>query len=214
MDELKAVQPSENKSNDLMAFEEKKKEIALAEKKLAQLKEEALPGKCPIRFPELDGGKVNWEQAILRESYASGQGVLKALTATTDSGIAVEIFTKGLSALPGSNVARNANTAAQVLADAAPQDATEARLCMQEAVLYAQGMEYLSRAEKSELLPQSEYYIKNAMKLLRLHIETLEARNKHKRGGEQRVVVQHVQVNDGGKAIVGANLTMDGGGVK
>lgn len=54
--------------------------------------------------------------------------------------------------------------------------------------------------------------MKCATKLLRLHNETVEAINKYRRGGEQRVVVQHVQVNEGGKAIVGGVL--NGGGDK
>ena len=126
--------------------------------------------------------------------------VLKILTATTDSRIADEIFIKGLNALPGNNIARNANIAVQALADAAPQDATEARLCMQETALYTQGMAYLFRAEKCEMLLQADFYMKAAIKLLRLHNETIEARSKYRRGGEQRVVVQHVQISNGGQA--------------
>lgn len=117
-----------------------------------------------------------------------------------------------MNAIPSTNVGKSANLAVQSLADSAPQNATEARLCMQEMALYSQGMRYLCSAEQCDMLTQSEFYLKSAIKLLRLHNETIEASGKYRRGGEQRVVVQHVHVNDGGKAIVGGNLEMGGGG--
>jgi hypothetical protein len=47
---------------------------------------------------------------------------------------------------------------------------------------------------------------------LRLHNETVEALNRHRRKGTQNVVVQHINVSDGGKAVVGG--VFEGGGVK
>jgi hypothetical protein len=53
------------------------------------------------------------------------------------------------------------------------------------------------------------------MKLLRLHNETIEILDRYRRRGGQTVVVQHqhVQVNDGGRAIIGTQM-MEGGGSK
>ena len=201
-------------ATDLMTVEEKGKKIDELEERLAQIKREALPGKCPIWFFEIESEKIDWENTILREPYNTWKDALITLTATTDSEIAEDIFTKGLNALPGKNVAKNANLTVQMLADASPADATEARLSMQEMALYAQGMQYLCKAENCSMLTQREFYLKSAIKLLRLHNETIEGRGKYRREGEQRIVVQHVQVNDGGKAIVGGNLAMSGGGEK
>lgn len=189
-----------------------KTELAELREKLARLKREALPGKCPIRFLETNSEKIDWEHPILREPYESLDGALKYLTATTDSAIAEEIFTKGINALPGKNLPRKANVLLQALADISPHDATEARLCLQAAALYSQGMAYLCRAEINDTIPQCEFYMKNAMKLLRLHNETVEALNKYKRGGEQRVVVQHVNVERGAQAIVNNGNMVAGGG--
>ena len=60
------------------------------------------------------------------------------------------------------------------------------------------------------MITQCEFYIKNAIKLLRLHIETIEALNKYKRKGEQRVVVQHVNIE--GQGIVNNGSMIAGGG--
>ena len=45
--------------------------------------------------------------------------------------------------------------------------------------------------------------MKNAIKLLRLYNETIQAITKYRRGGEQKLVIQHVNVNQGGQAVVG-----------
>lgn len=180
-----------------MSYEEQRKDLA----------RRALTGKCPIRFfKDADDKyteKIDWKYPLVKESYESWDDVLKHLTATTDYHIAMEIFNRGRSALPGNdNSVERANIAVQTLADAAPQDATEAKLCMQEMALYAQGMRHLSIAENCNMIPQAEFHTKTAVKLLRLHNETIEARSKYRRGGEQRVVVQHVNVNDGGQAVI------------
>ena len=56
--------------------------------------------------------------------------------------------------------------------------------------------------------------LNNATKCMRLHNETLEALNRYRRKGEQRVKVvhQYVQVNEGGQAVVTAETR--GGGKK
>jgi hypothetical protein len=174
----------------------------------------ALPGKCPMRFIEGNYEQLQWESALLKDPYKSCEEVLMELTGTTDYTISTGIFTSGLGALTGNNVGRKANMAIQALADAAPQDATEAKLCMQEMALYEQGMKYLKSAEGCDMLIHKEFYLKSAMKLLRLHNETIEARNKYRRGGEQRVVVQHVNVTDGAQAIVNNGNMVAGGGRK
>lgn len=42
---------------------------------------------------------------------------------------------------------------------------------------------------------------------------TVDAINKYHRGGEQRIVVQHVNVNDGGKVVVNGQLVSGGGAI-
>jgi len=53
--------------------------------------------------------------------------------------------------------------------------------------------------------------MKAATKLLDLHTKTVMELARYKQNGEQRIVVQHVQVNDCGKAVIGGIL--NGGGV-
>lgn len=219
MDKIKDVNESETFVADPNAEitlknqtenEKLEKEIEKNKKQRAEIKKQILNGKCPIRYFEKDG-KIDWNNTIVREFFSSASDALKSLTATTDPELAFEIIGRGMEAIPENNIVKKANIATQSLADSAPRNATEARLCMQETVLYAQGMQYLIRAESENMIPQCEHYMKNAIKLLRLHNETVEALAKYRRGGEQKVVVQHVQVN-GGKAIVGGGNVVAGTG--
>ncbi len=163
-------------------------------------------GKCPVKL-HFDKGKpsgITFSKEF-NISTINVKNILQRLTATQDNTIATEIYERGLAAMPQNfKDDHNMNLILQTLADSEPKDATESRLCLQANALYAQGMQYLGRAEKQDMMPQAEYYMKFATKLLRLHLETIEALNKYRRKGEQRVVVshQHVTVNDGGQAAI------------
>lgn len=171
-------------------------------------------GKCPIQcvhpkpnektLPSIIfNPKRQWSDSPIEAM----QSALNQLTGTHDQDVAIEIIDRAVSAMPLTHRQDyNTNVIYQSLSDCEPKDAIEAKLCAQSTTLYAQGMQYLSRAEKADMLHQADFYMKSAIKLLRLHNETVEALSRYRRKGEQKVVVQHVNVNDGGKAIVG-NVT-------
>jgi hypothetical protein len=188
---------SEHKETELMS------KVRIVENEAIVSKEIPI-GKCPLHLALKDGKQV----VTFREPYTSPLEAMisgiKHLTGVDDFELAADVFDRGTTAMPKTKSEQeNINIMLQSLANGQPKDLTQARLCMQATALYAQGMHYLSRAEKSDILPRNEFYMKCACKLLRLHNETIEALSKYSRGGEQRVVVQHVNVNEGGKAIVG-----------
>lgn len=84
-----------------------------------------------------------------------------------------------------------------------PADSIEAMIISQMLVLQNQSMYYMSLAIQAEHAKNQDRHINNATKLMRLFNEKLESLNRYRRKGEQRVVVQHVNVNEGGQAIVG-----------
>ena len=104
------------------------------------------------------------------------------------------------------------NIVAQTLHDFGPRNAIEARLALQADALFTHGMINLRRSSTADMLCHSEHYVNKAIKLLRLHNETVEALNRYRRGGEQKIVVQHNVVAD--KAVVnfpgGANTKNEG----
>lgn len=55
--------------------------------------------------------------------------------------------------------------------------------------------------------------VARATRLMRLHLEQIEAMQKLKgKAGQQKVTVEHVHVHEGGQAIVGAVSTSKGEG--
>ena len=110
------------------------------------------------------------------------------------------ILTLSTNAIPGNDIKNKLEVLYQGLCENKPKDGVEAQLFTQAHTLFSQGMTYLSRAEDQETICRAEHYMKFAIKLLRLHNETVEALNKYRKGGEQKITVQHVQVNNGGQA--------------
>lgn len=101
-----------------------------------------------------------------------------------------------------------------------PKNLLEARLCSQETVLYSTAMKYLERAENaymSDSMGSHLWHERNmncALKLLRVHNETVQTLDKLRRGGKQEVVVQHVDARGSQNAFLTGNNLQAGGGVE
>ena len=178
----------------------------VAMKKIANKK-----NSCPLRVKVNNTKKgQEWNVELRREESDKAPDIelfektIKSLTATSDKELADYVYRKAIDAMPKiANEEENINSVLQVLNASNPNDHVEAKLCLQSHVLYAHGMKYLRLAEKEDRINTSEFFMKNALKLLRLHNETVEVLEKYKRKGEQKVVVQYVNVENGGKAVVG-----------
>ncbi len=59
---------------------------------------------------------------------------------------------------------------------------------------------------------QTEVAVNLACKLQRTLVALVEALHRYRSGGQQRVVVEHVHVNEGGQAVVGTIQSKGGGG--
>lgn len=105
------------------------------------------------------------------------------------------------------------NSVANVMNSLNPQDAIEGMLISRLVALHVQSIQYLGCAANNEQSAQSRDLSTNrSVKLSRLYNETLDALMRYRRKGEQKVIVQHVNVNDGGKAIVGCQMPTGGVG--
>ena len=98
-----------------------------------------------------------------------------------------------------------------VIRDLAPRDAVERMLAVQMAATHVATIRAGRWMATSDNLPQVQAHYTGFNKLARTFAAQVEALRKHRTGGEQRVVVQHVNVSDGGQAIVG-NVSTGGEG--
>ena len=108
---------------------------------------------------------------------------------------------------PGAGISgdRIIDIAFGVLGGIEPRDQIEGLLAVQMFGTHNLAMEFLGRAAfKDQAAAGVDMNPDRATKPLRTFALQIEALKRHRGGSEQRVVVEHVHVHRGGKAIVGA----------
>lgn len=91
-----------------------------------------------------------------------------------------------------------------------PRDELEAMMAVQMGAIHSATMMLARRLNHVDTIPQQDAAERALKKLARTFATQLEALKRYRTGGQQKVVVEHVPVNEGGQAIVGAVTT--GGG--
>jgi hypothetical protein len=104
------------------------------------------------------------------------------------------------------------SAAVAVLVGIGPKDELEGMLAGQIIAAHNAAMECYRRA----MIPEQSFEgrkedLTQANKLSRTYATLLEALNRHRGKGQQKVTVEHVHVHEGGQAIVG-NVMQPGGG--
>ncbi|MAC88542.1 MULTISPECIES: hypothetical protein [Maricaulis] len=85
-----------------------------------------------------------------------------------------------------------------------PKDAAESMLCCQMVLTHMQIMECQRRANiDGQTFEGRDVNLRHAERFTRIYTQQLDALNKHRGKGQQKVTVEHVTVNKGGQAIVG-----------
>src|SRR5580765_7929448 len=85
-----------------------------------------------------------------------------------------------------------------------PKDQVEAMLAAQMAAVHNATMTFARRLAPVDNIPQQDSAERAFNKLARTFAAQVEALKRYRTGGQQRVTVEHVTVNAGGQAIVGA----------
>jgi hypothetical protein len=85
-----------------------------------------------------------------------------------------------------------------------PRDGLEAMLATQMGAIHAATMMMARRLNHVETIPQQDAAERALNKLARTFATQMEALKRYRTGGQQKVTVEHVTVNAGGQAIVGA----------
>ena len=99
---------------------------------------------------------------------------------------------------------REANAALAVIHGVQPRDEIEAMLAAQMYATHRAAMDCLRRAQLTEQTFEGrDMNLKHATKLTRTYTAQMEALNRHRGKGQQKVTVEHVHVHQGGQAIVG-----------
>jgi hypothetical protein len=91
-----------------------------------------------------------------------------------------------------------------------PRDELEALLAMQMAGIHDATVTLTKRLAQVETIPQQDSAERTLNKLARTFTLQMDALKRYRSKGEQKVIVEHVTVNAGGKAIVGTVDTQGG----
>jgi hypothetical protein len=104
------------------------------------------------------------------------------------------------------------NIAVAILNGIQPQDELEGMLAIQMIGVHNLAMETMRRAMiTGQTLEGKQANVNEATKMLRTYTAQMEALKRYRTGGQQKVTVEHVHVNEGGQAIVGT-VNQGGGG--
>lgn len=98
---------------------------------------------------------------------------------------------------------KNGKKALAIVAELAPNDGVEAMLATQMAAIHIAIMQQSRFLANADTLQHFEIYERALNKLARTFAAQTEALRKHRTGGQQQMVVEHVHVHSGGQAIVG-----------
>lgn len=105
----------------------------------------------------------------------------------------------------------NSNFVLSVVRGVQPRDELETMLAVQMGAVHAATMMMARRLNHVETIPQQDAAERALNKLARTFATQMETLKRYRTGGQQKVTVEHVTVNAGGQAIVGA-VTHGGGG--
>ena len=96
------------------------------------------------------------------------------------------------------------NSAISMLQSIKPADGVEGMLATQMVATHNAAMECLFRAMIPEISIQGrDQSLKHATKLLSIFSRQIEVLNKHRGKGQQKMTIEHVNVESGGQAMVG-----------
>lgn len=135
-----------------------------------------------------------------------GQHMIDA-TGLTDSKAQLRLLNRLLVSLKTLNGEQPTDTVEAVMALVTaihPKDAVEGMLAAQMIATHEHAMECLRRAmNEGQTFEGRDLNLKHATKLLQLYVRQVEALDKHRGKGQQKITVEHVTVEAGGQAIVG-----------
>jgi hypothetical protein len=145
--------------------------------------------------------------AHLCDKGKAGSGELEDAFGTPSLALAEELLDQVLRVcLPHNHPERESLTRAvmSLLEELQPSSALEGLLCAQMAACHFLAMEQLAKSAGALVLTTQQLHLQLGTKLTRTFVTQIETLLKLKgRSHQQKVVVEHVHVHQGGQAIVG-----------
>ena len=192
----KKQQPTEQ-SNAVVKYEPNEQEQAVIVKHKERVKNsqpeplvKLVDGRMDIDHPSREHGWPMLMESLGTASIPFTSQILTQLTNSLTTGRKVDQET--------------INFGLAVMASIKPRDELETMLAAQMTAIHCATMTFARRLNHVDTIPQQDSAERTLNKLARTFTTQMEALKRYRRNdGEQKVVVQHVHVNEGGQAIVG-----------
>ena len=140
------------------------------------------------------------------------QELIKETVGVNDYEFALSLITSASNAIePIRSQEGSITTVMHSLRDLKPRDSMEAQLIGKSAVLFEYAMKNFERSGDASQLCHIEVLTNLGIKLMRAHNETVETLNRYRRGGEQKITVNHALLAN--QAVVNNNYG-EGGPLK
>jgi hypothetical protein len=196
-------------TKDTKPYEPTQRERKAMEAYFARQKE--APPAPRMKVSEKDGvAKI----APNHPNHAIAQVLLMEAIGTTDQGFLTGFVTQLANAGTHGREADEdgLNFMLSVVKGVEPKDQVEAMLAAQMAAVHMATMTFAHRLAHVDNIPQQDSAERAFNKLARTFASQVEALNRHRGKGQQKVTVEHVHVHEGGQAIVGHVETPGEGG--
>ena len=155
---------------------------------------------------QLDGDTLQIRQGPKHSDMEGWKARLVAAFGTSSSNVVnveIERIAAALRHANGNLNAAELDTVIAIVSGQQPKDELEAMVICQMAVTHALTLRSLGNLNRSKEIQQQDSNALAIARLTKAFASQVDALAKLRRGGEQRVVVEHVHVYPGGQAIVG-----------
>jgi hypothetical protein len=141
------------------------------------------------------------EVRLYHNDSVIGRSLLKETLGSTSDAFVDGLFLQLVNAKSPQD--HDLNFAVSIIKSIKPNDQLETMLAAQMAVTHMATMRFAARLAQANNVEQCDSAERAYNKLARTFVAQMEALKRYRMGGEQKVTVQNVSVNDGGQAIVG-----------
>ncbi|MDX2244313.1 MAG: hypothetical protein NW224_26870 [Leptolyngbyaceae cyanobacterium bins.302] len=163
---------------------------------------------APCAFKACENGKLEFANSGLAQILS-----LFKSAGTCDISFANKIHNQVLATTENCTEVGNVNASLAAIFGIQPLDEIEGMLGAQMVATHNLAMQCMaSGVNKENSIELRTLRIESAVKLCRTFTSQMEALNRYRNRGQQRVKVEHVTVQAGGQAIVGNVLAKGGGG--
>ena len=200
------------------ALTQTEQKLCLEEGRIAAYRERC--NQTPVKFEASAGESDNRELLLKTKDALTTRAKMAEALGTTDEKLQLYLLTQAIETFRGyvradsrdnGRLSDFANHVMALLNGIQPKDEIEGMLAVQMIAVHNAAMEMLKTAMiTGQTFAGEDAGINRATKMLRTFTMQMEAMKRYRSGGEQKVTVQHVHVNEGGQAIVGTVSTQGG----